>query len=252
MSLYEDMPFSLAQPGPENVAGVGNYYLQVLPHEKSQGAFSTLYFLDSHGQIPSEGHNPDYSPIQPSQIDWFARTAHEVRKGHTNDSNSDRYHLSLAFMHIPFPEYSSSELVLRGGKRREPTEGPRVNSHFYDVLKQENVAAVGCGHDHVNDFCALLPKGGNIEGVPTRLGPWLCYNGGSGFGGYCSYGKNRYHRRTRVWELDSTAGSIKTWKRLEYAKERIDELVLVDGGQVVGPAVEPNAGTGKGVAQVDL
>jgi hypothetical protein len=67
----------------------------------------------------------------------------------------------------------------------------------------------------------------------TLHGPWLCYGGGSGFGGYCSYGDKRYHRRTRVFELDTRTGGIKTWKRVEYARERIDELDLVDSGKVV-------------------
>jgi hypothetical protein len=62
--------------------------------------------------------------------------------------------------------------------------------------------------------------------------------GGSGFGGYCSYGDKRYHPRTRVFELDTRTGGIKTWKRVEYARERIDELDLVDSGKVVDPAYQ--------------
>ncbi|KAJ6070458.1 hypothetical protein N7467_011777 [Penicillium canescens] len=66
-------------------------------------------------------------------------------------------------------------------------------------------------------------------------GPWLCYGRGSGFGGYCSYGGKRLHRRTRVWELETSTGSLKTWTRLEYAADRVDELVLVISGVVVEP-----------------
>ena len=144
-------------------------------------------------------------------------------------------HLSLAFIHIPIPEYADSDLILRGGKRREPTEGPSFNFHFYDALPQEGIAVLGCGHDHVNDFCALRPPKDSQQDSDKLHGPWLCYGGGSGFGGYCSYGDKRYHRRTRVFELDTRTGGIKTWKRVEYAKERIDELDLVDSGKVVDP-----------------
>ena len=70
MSLYQDMPFSLCQPGPERVDGVGNYYLQIFAPGSSQLPLSTLYFLDSHGQIPSKIRDPDYDPIKQSQIDW--------------------------------------------------------------------------------------------------------------------------------------------------------------------------------------
>jgi uncharacterized protein YndB with AHSA1/START domain len=38
----------------------------------------------------------------------------------------------------------------------------------------------------------------------------------------------------RVFELDMTNESIKTWMRDEYRTHRIDELLLVQGGTVVG------------------
>ena len=37
----------------------------------------------------------------------------------------------------------------------------------------------------------------------------------------------------RVYELDVSIGSLKTWKRVEFAADRIDELVLVESGAVV-------------------
>lgn len=39
----------------------------------------------------------------------------------------------------------------------------------------------------------------------------------------------------RVWQLDAGAGSLKTWKRVEYGADRVDELVLVKGGLVLVP-----------------
>ncbi|KAL8774338.1 MAG: hypothetical protein Q9209_001089 [Squamulea sp. 1 TL-2023] len=238
MSLLRDLPFSLCQAGPEDVAGVGNYYLQVSGHGEPQLPLSTLYFVDSHGQIPSKVKNPDYDWIKQSQIDWFKRTSQALRKSRDSDVHQNRSYISLAFMHIPLPEYADSDLTIKGGHRREPTEGPSLNSHFYDALAKEGVAAIGCGHDHVNDFCALRPQQkheelqqGSIN--PIQFGPWLCYGGGTGFGGYSSYGEKRYHRRSRAWEIDTSTGGLKTWKRVEYAKERIDELVLVAGREAV-------------------
>jgi hypothetical protein len=37
----------------------------------------------------------------------------------------------------------------------------------------------------------------------------------------------------RVWQLDTNIGRLKTWKRVEYAKDRIDEVVLVESGAVI-------------------
>lgn len=238
MSLLGNLPFSLCQSGPEEVDGTGNYYLQVFGHGQSQLPLSTLYFLDSHGQIPSKVQDPDYDWIKQSQINWFTCSSQALRRAREKDDSHKRFHVSLVFMHIPLPEYADSELILRGGHRREPTEGPSFNSRFYDILVKEHVAAVGCGHDHVNDFCALRPQHRHEASQQDILklphfGPWLCYGGGSGFGGYGSYGGKRYHRRSRIWELDTNTGGIRTWKRVEYAEERVDELVLVKGGAVV-------------------
>ena len=36
----------------------------------------------------------------------------------------------------------------------------------------------------------------------------------------------------RVWELDTSIGNLKTWKRVEYAMDRVDESVLVESGAV--------------------
>lgn len=253
MSLLQDLPLSLCQPGPKYVDGVGNYYLQVFDHAPSKLPLSTLYLLDSHGQISTEVQDPDYEPIKQSQIDWFRSTSQELRKAREKDNNHNRFHSSLAFLHIPLPEYADSDLPIMGGQRREPTEGPSVNSHLYEALANEGIAAVGCGHDHVNDFCGLLPQQGQQDGNKTsQLGPWLCYAGGSGFGGYCSYGENRYHRRMRVWEFHTKTGIIRTWKRVEYAEDRIDELVLVESGQVVAPLEMKNAGTSDMAAQAVL
>jgi hypothetical protein len=234
MSILQNLPFSLCESGPEHVDGVGNFYLQVLAPAPSQLPLSTLYFLDSHGQIPSKIHNPDYDPIKQSQIDWFTDTSQAQRSAREKDDNDN--HLSIAFLHIPLPEFGDPDLSIRSGHRREPSESPSFNSHFYDALVKGGMLALGCGHDHVNDFCALLPEqrqqDGN-EAPQPRL--WLCYGGGSGFGGYCSYGGMRFHRRSRVWELDTSTGSLKTWKRVEYAMDRVDELVLVESGAVVDP-----------------
>ncbi|KAK7178614.1 phosphatase dcr2 [Paraphaeosphaeria sporulosa] len=226
MSILQKLPWSLCEPGPEEVDGIGNFHLQVLAPSPSRLPLANLYFLDSHGKI-SNIFGPYYDHIKQSQIEWFL----QERSAHWKDkSNRD---LSITFFHIPLPEFQDRRLVIRGGCRREPTEGPSCNSHFYDALVNERISAVGCGHDHVNDFCALLRQPREKGDKAALSGPWLCYGGGSGFGGYCSYGRKRYHRRVRIWEFDMSTGSLKTWKRVEYALGRVDEILLVEGGVAV-------------------
>lgn len=236
MSILKTLPFSLCQSGLTSISGIGNYTIQILASSPSQSVMSTIFLLDSHGQVPSEVHNPDYAPIHQSQIDWFTRTSQSLRKEREKNGHKSDAHLSLVFQHIPLPEFGEPSVIIRAGARREPTEGPSVNTHFYDALVKEKVAAIGCGHDHVNDFCALLPRSTNEMGRDGHVGPagglWLCHGGGSGFGGYCSYGGVRYHRRMRVWEIDGNTGGLKTWTRIEYQVERTNELIPVQGGAV--------------------
>src|ERR1700761_9262271 len=142
MSILQNLPFSLCEPGPERVDGIGNYCLQILAPAPSQFPLSTLYFLDSHSEIPNETHSPDYDPIEQSQIDWFTNLSRAQRRAREEDGQDNRLHLSLAFQHIPLPEFADPQLNISNGHRREPTEGSSVNSHFYKALAEEGISAV--------------------------------------------------------------------------------------------------------------
>ena len=247
MSILKDLPFSMCQHGPANLDGVGNYTLEVLAPEHTGLPVLTLYLLDTHGEIPSTIKSPDYDWIKQSQIDWFTSTSQALGTNYMISTDQGSFqHLSLAFMHIPLPEYAERDLVITGGHRGEPTECSSFNSRFFDVLAKKGVVAVGCGHDHVNDFCGLLPqrpqephKESQFDRKTPKLQrPWLCYAGGAGFGGYGSYGGKHYHRRTRLWEVDTRSGDLRTWKRVEYNADRVDETVLVKDGYVHDPRLE--------------
>ena len=284
MSLLNTLPFSLSQFGPDDVDGVGNYYIEVLAQSPAQHSALTLYFMDTHSYSPNEKQYKGYDWVKPNQIDWFQKAAQSLKK---KNSQYTRIHMNMAFVHIPLPEFIMDENIYAGGDFREPSTAPHYNSGFYEALKEEGILAIGCGHDHVNDVCALrpldavpiVPKKKKVEtrdtgkkpakeasvskaeaaaakapakqsanGVAAKdttprktasktFGPWMCYAGGSGFGGYAGYGG--YHRRMRVWEVDTNAGRITTWTRLECcgaaARERHKEVVIVEGGKVVGP-----------------
>lgn len=231
MSLLQTLPFSLSHPGPPEVEGIGNYVVEVLAPSPSQHPAITIYLMDTHSYSPDEASFRGYDWVKPNQIAWFKETAAGL-KG--RNSKYSHIHMDLAFIHIPLPEYAMSDNVRAGGDWREPSTAPGFNSGFYEALHEHGVLAVGCGHDHVNDYCALKPQ---KEG-DAKLGPWMCYAGGSGFGGYAGYGG--FHRRLRVWELDTNTGRIITWKRVECCgketEKRVGELMIVDGGRAVAPS----------------
>ncbi|KAI9817870.1 MAG: hypothetical protein M1827_000989 [Pycnora praestabilis] len=224
MTLTQTLPFSLSEPGPATIDGVGNYVVEVLARGTSQHSALTLYLLDTHSYSPDEKNYRGYDWLKKSQIDWFTETAQASKKAHAEYTH---VHMDMAFIHIPLPEYRKSQI--RVGNMREPPTAPSFNSGFKDALVDQGVVVVSCGHDHVNDYCALLPPKDDTPGI------WMCYGGGAGFGGYAGPGYGEYHRRVRFFEVDTNEATIKTWKRLEFGdiEGRLDEQLIVEGGHVV-------------------
>ncbi|MCJ1336173.1 hypothetical protein MMC09_001449 [Bachmanniomyces sp. S44760] len=242
MSLTESLPLSLSQAGPATVDGIGNYAIDILARGTSSHSAITLYLLDTHGYSPDETHFKGYDWIKPSQIQWFHETARKLKNSAAHKEYA-HIHLNMAFIHIPLPEYRDqlSNIIPDSGEYRESVTAPGFNSRFADALIEENVLSVSCGHDHANDYC-LLNSHSDPESVSKTFPHaadgklWMCYGGGSGFGGYGGYGG--YRRRVRVWEVDTGTAIVRTWKRVENGVGemggRIGELVVVEGGRVVG------------------
>jgi hypothetical protein len=228
MTLLESLPHSFCKAGPDTVDGIGNYVFQILSTRTPHHPVATLYFLDSHGEIAPTVRDPDYDPIKTSQIQWFKNAVH---------SQVHQPSLSMVFQHIPLPEFDRADLHFSSGKRGEPTMAPTENTGFYDALVEANVSVFACGHDHVNDFCALLPTNTGADGdePSSQTGPWLCHSGSCGYGAYGSYGGKFFHRGMRLFELDELEKSVRTWKRVEYCDERVDEEVLVLDGKINNP-----------------
>jgi hypothetical protein len=83
----------------------------------------------------------------------------------------------------------------------------------------------------VNEYCGLSMN-------DDRPALWMCYGGGTGFGGYAGYGG--FHRKIRIFDFDMNEGRITTWKRVEYGdtNRRLDELIIVDAGRPIAPMQE--------------
>lgn len=224
MAIMDGLPYSLSTSGPEDVEGVGNYYVEILGRGATSHSALTLYMLDTHSYSPDENHYHGYDWLKQSQIDWFKSTSQSLKRKHKEYTH---IHMDIAFIHIPLPEYRNPDNLAWVGNWTEPPTAPAYNSNFKDALIEENVLLVSCGHDHVNDYC--LPA----QGKDKKPALWMCYGGGAGFGGYGGY--YGYHRRVRFFEMDMNEARITTWKRLEWGdiERRIDEQIIVDGGRVV-------------------
>lgn len=141
MSLLETLPYSLSQAGPDNVDGVGNYYVEVLARGKSKHSALTVYLLDSHSYSPDERTFQGYDWIKKNQIDWFKQTSDGLKKKHKEYTH---IHMDIAFIHIPLPEYSDFDSYYVGAAREHVT-APGYNSGFRDALVEQGVVMVSCG-----------------------------------------------------------------------------------------------------------
>ncbi|CAH6718635.1 phosphatase Dcr2p [[Candida] jaroonii] len=226
MSLSANLPYSLSALGPDEVAGVGNYIVNVQGNKSKHSAI-LLYLLDTHKYSPNPKVNPGYDWIKESQLKFLEREYATMKP--SIEAYKDK-HLDMAFFHIPIPEYRNLKDQPFIGEHREGITAPKYNTGARNILGQLGVKVVSVGHDHANDYCLEDIKDKDDVNHENKM--WLCYGGGSGEGGYGGYGG--YVRRLRVFDLDTSKGEIKSWKRLESDPDnKIDEQILVTGGEVV-------------------
>jgi hypothetical protein len=141
MDLIQTLPYSLSEAGPKDIAGVGNYFVEVLARGGSKHSALTLYLLDTHAYSPDEHLYRGYDWLKKNQIDWFKTTADGLKKAHAEYTH---HHMNLAFIHIPLPEYRDKDED-SVGLRNETVTAPGFNSGFRDALVEKGVVLVSCG-----------------------------------------------------------------------------------------------------------
>ncbi len=189
MTVMADCRYSLAEPGPAGVTGVGNYAVPVFGAKRDEPA-ARLYFLDSGSYAPE--NIGGYGWITLEQTNWYMRESQR---------NAKRVP-ALAFFHIPLPEYDD---VWRTqtcyGFKHEPVCCPKINTGFYSaLLARGEVIATFAGHDHVNDYY------GDLYGIRLYYGRSTGYN---------TYGKEGFRRGARVIRLRENMRSPDSWIRLD-------------------------------------
>lgn len=158
--LATNLPYSLFQIGTKdtknNLFGVGNYYIQAQAND-SDDLIATFYFLDSHKYSKTK-ISPGYDWIKESQWDYFEDLYNNKLK--LSIQSSHKLHVSMAFFHIPLPEYLNLDSKRRPNEQnqivgtfKEGVTAPRYNSGGLNVLQKLGVSVTSCGHDHCNDYC---------------------------------------------------------------------------------------------------
>lgn len=183
-----------AEHGPKDITGVGNYVLTIKGTRDEQEQ-AILYFLDS-GQDAPEAIG-GYEWIHADQVAWYVTESRKMTMKHGAPLPS------LAFFHIPLPEY---ETVLTKGRvyghKMEQVCCPRINSGLFTaMIDMGDVMGTFVGHDHDNDFVGLL------NGIRLCCGRVTGYN---------TYGN--LQRGARVIQLQEGVRDFTTWLRLEDGK----------------------------------
>ena len=154
LEYIADKPYNLTFDEDRKLRGSGNCSMPVKASEGSVDKWM-LYFFDSNS-YPKDKFYGTYDWIHHDQIEWYRNTGDKIRMrlGHALPS--------LAFFHIPLPEYGDTLLVKKiVGNKYESVCSPKLNSGLFSAfLEQGDVIGVFVGHDHNNDYLADI--GGRI------------------------------------------------------------------------------------------
>ncbi|QHW31282.1 metallophosphoesterase family protein [Paenibacillus rhizovicinus] len=195
MDVQLEHRFCFAEAGPPELSGEGNFILFVRDQESGKPV-NALYLFDS-GSYSDLPQITGYQWIQRDQIAWYAE-----RSAAITAANGGEPLPSLAFFHIPLPEYKQvwkKELCF--GSKHEGVACAPVNSGmFAAMLEMGDIVGTFCGHDHVNDYWGALH---DIR---------LCYGRATGFQ---TYGREGFPRGARVIKLERDARDFTTYVRLD-------------------------------------
>lgn len=153
-----------------------DYALPILSSNGKKTA-AVIYGIDTHNKSSVAGVD-GYQWITHSQTTWYRQ-----RSAMFKQQNGGKAVPSLAFMHIPLPEYNyavdNTQCPLYG-TRMERAYSPSINSGFFASMKEMgDIMGVFCGHDHDNDYSVIYYNillahgrfsGGNTEYNHLRRG----------------------------------------------------------------------------------
>lgn len=180
------------------ISGVTNYILPIKGSVADNTA-SVLYVFDSNAYSTIKGLK-GYGWIEHDQIGWYKKTSAAY-----TTANGGTPLPSLAFFHIPIPEYHEAiadENNFMLGTRKERACSAEVNSGLGTaMLAAGDVMATFVGHDHVNDYAV------NWRGI------LLCY--GRLTGGSTTYNDIPKGNGARVILLTEGKREFETWIRIK-------------------------------------
>lgn len=146
-----------------------DYSLPILSSNGKRTA-AVLYCIDTHNK-PAIGGIGGYQWISHNQITWYRQRSMVYKQ-----KNGGRPVPSLAFLHIPLPEFNYATANTQCpmyGSRLEKAYSPSLNSGMFASIKEMgDIMGVFCGHDHDNDYAVsyfnVLLAHGRFSGGNTE------------------------------------------------------------------------------------
>lgn len=195
-SYVSRFPHSLMVPKTDGAFGRGNYYVSIKGKDDTLTKF-ILWFFDSNAYSRDTGIK-GYDWIDPSQINWYKNQSTSLAA-----LNQNNPYPSLAFFHIPLPEYQTAyneSSCKHHGERKENECAPVYNSGMYAaMIERGDIFGVFCGHDHDNNYVV------NYGGIALGYGR---FSGGNNI-------YNHIERGARVIELSEGQRKFTSWEHLE-------------------------------------
>lgn len=146
--LLLQQPHFIGEKGPEELTGIGNFALEVKASDGSDKTQAVMYCFDSGNISSSREDYGYYYWLEADQIDWYKARSREYKA-----ANGNKPVPSVAFFHIPLPEYNYIRPIDRHGFFGERVCCPEINSGMYFSMSQMgDIMGTFVGHDHNNDF----------------------------------------------------------------------------------------------------
>jgi len=151
-AIYRSLPYNLNSTT-SGIKGETNFILPVAGKKGKHQAL--LYFFDSNAYNPLKDRvKGTYGWIDFSQIHWYRNQSAAFTK-----KNKGVPVPSLAFFHIPLPEYQmlwEEDSASCIGTKHEEVFCPMINSGLYaSMLECGDIMGTFVGHDHVNDYIGI-------------------------------------------------------------------------------------------------
>ncbi len=193
---------------PADTSALSGYSNDILVLSGSGGLDRIFYLFDSGNRDYTAGIK-SWGYVHSDQIAWYRDASARF-----TEKNGGKPVPSIAFFHIPFPEYqvalhdmSKKARSLIGNLGEEPCV-PKFNSGLYTAMREcGDVNAVVTGHDHNNDFVMLWQ------------GFFMIYGR---FGGCDTVYNDLKPSGARVFEFTEGDDGFRTWIRLSDGRTEQD------------------------------